>query len=433
MPILLLAGVAAMTRSMHGSWFSPGPFFAMLWTFFMLLPLVGAPDYPVSYESTWLIFLFVAIMLVGVNIGMSVALINRGLVNQYVKCEAVVTLKLPFIRLITAFMCLMGVLCTVLTLYYTDVRISELFSVEGWVGVAEKMSVLRYLEKYTDPFVVRLLLIGFYGGGLFGGVLFKLAETRLSKAIGVLPLLVAVVYTMVTTAKAAFLFTVIMWVSSYITLSLFVMQRKLKLFTVKNMRLFLSSMAVIMLLFTVAIMGRAGSRDLSGFDEVYNPMRSYFFSYLPAFSKWLEVKGLDSDDFSLGQYTFAGVFEASGLGVRKQGLYVESVDLGEHQESNIYTVFRGLIMDFSLLGAAVFLFVLGYISGFSFRRVILGGKDFIPLLVLSYMFLLWSPVTSIYNYNSIVAGLILFSVYMITLVKRDAATHGFDGVQSDRF
>lgn len=411
-PIVLSAGIAMTARITQKSWYSPGAFFALLWTALMLLPLVGAPDYPVSYESVWMIFLFMLAVNTGVEAGMCVSLLKRRGICHTVRGSAA-TLRLPFLTLITVVMCFMGVLCTLLTMHYANIRLTEMMSLDGWVGVAAKMSVLRYLDKYTEPLIVRLLLIGFYGGGLFGGLLFRLGETRLRKAIGVLPVIAAIGYTLVTTAKAAFLFTAVMWGSSYIAIIIYTADRRLSLFTGKNIRRFLAGMAAVFFFFMVTLMGRAGVKGLPEFDEVYNPMRSYLFSYLPAFSNWIENGGLRSDEFSLGQYTFAGVFEAAGIKKREQGVYAESVDFGEHQESNIYTVYRGLITDFGLAGALTGLFVFGFIAGFSFRRVMSGAKGFIPLLVMSYMFLFWSPIASIFNYNSIVAGWVLFAAYVI--------------------
>src|SRR5690349_6550670 len=69
--MLLVIGVAG--RFLAGTWLSPGPFFALIWGFIVLLslsgPLFGAPQYPVWAGSVWWIDIQVSMLLIGDLVG----------------------------------------------------------------------------------------------------------------------------------------------------------------------------------------------------------------------------------------------------------------------------------------------------------------------------------------------------------------------------
>jgi len=129
------------------------------------------------------------------------------------------------------------------------------------------------------------------------------------------------------------------------------------------------------------------------------------------FSQWLEREWLNGGELGWGAYDFAGVFDFLNLAQRAQGIYMEGIYVGTGEWStNIYTVFRSLIDDFSLPGAIVILLVMGMAAGFAYRKVLAGACFWLAPLSFFYAFASWSGVGSIFNYNSLVLAWLLFVV-----------------------
>ena len=104
-----------------------------------------------------------------------------------------------------------------------------------------------------------------------------------------------------------------------------------------------------------------------------------------------------------------------GFGVRELGVFGDqSVDIGE-SASNIYTVFRPLIEDFTFAGALMVLALTGFVTGFSFVRMRNGSVASIAVVSLFYSFVAWSHVTSLLAYNTILLAFVLWWMTLITL------------------
>jgi oligosaccharide repeat unit polymerase len=95
-----------------------------------------------------------------------------------------------------------------------------------------------------------------------------------------------------------------------------------------------------------------------------------------------------------------------GLRSRLVGVYSEYVTL-EDGESNIYTAFRGLIEDFSLPGAAVFCVLVGFMAGRAYRFTVAGRTIWVAALAGYYVFVLWSPIISVFVYNSLILAIVV--------------------------
>jgi oligosaccharide repeat unit polymerase len=156
-----------------------------------------------------------------------------------------------------------------------------------------------------------------------------------------------------------------------------------------------------------AVRGHTYHEDV---PEYWILLRSNFFGYLPALDQWLHTR--DPQRLTFGAYTVAGVFEGLGVFTRERGLYDDLVVLEDGVPTNIYTVFRGLLTDFSLGGALFVCFVGGAIGGRAYRHVIRGQINQFPILAGYYAFFMLSPIISVFNYNAtllalLVSGLVL--------------------------
>ena len=110
-----------------------------------------------------------------------------------------------------------------------------------------------------------------------------------------------------------------------------------------------------------------------------------------------------------GVMTFFGVFNAFGLAKRQTGIYRDFVYFGrldKTMRSNVYSIFRMLIDDFGIVGALVFLLLLGFASAKAIvfikkRKMIFLCQAF---LVAVYSYVMWGFVASIWAYTSIICA-----------------------------
>jgi hypothetical protein len=102
-----------------------------------------------------------------------------------------------------------------------------------------------------------------------------------------------------------------------------------------------------------------------------------------------------------------------GLATRIGGLFETTYFLSFGESSNIYTVFRPLIEDFTVAGALTFLMLLGILGGVGFRGVTKGGWWAMPCLLVFYAVTLWSPITWLLIYNSQIAAVLGLAVVLL--------------------
>jgi len=132
------------------------------------------------------------------------------------------------------------------------------------------------------------------------------------------------------------------------------------------------------------------------------------FIYFPAFAQWFSSEGWQFSDLLWGYRTFTRIYEL--FGVEHD---IQYAVLTQRGPSNIFTVLRGLIEDFSPIGALGWLFAFGILGGASYRRVLEGRKGYLPILTVIYAFTFTSMVFSLFTYTTPTLALILFWGYFV--------------------
>ncbi len=115
------------------------------------------------------------------------------------------------------------------------------------------------------------------------------------------------------------------------------------------------------------------------------------------------------DQLKYGVMTFCGIFNGLGLAKRQKGIYRDNVYFGrldKTMRSNVYSIFRMLIDDFGIVGALVFLLLLGFASAKAIvfikkRKMIFLCQAF---LVAVYSYVMWGFGASIWAYTSIICA-----------------------------
>ena len=148
-----------------------------------------------------------------------------------------------------------------------------------------------------------------------------------------------------------------------------------------------------------------GDSSADPVDIVIAKMYSNAFSHLTVFSYWFEKNALEFQP-TFGAYTLPGLFDLLRINNRIPGLYNDFITLSNGETSNLHTIFRPTIQDFTILGSIIIFCVFGFIARSSYTYLTR------PSAFVSYIFFLATVLLS-FNMNIIGSNSILFSFIIL--------------------
>ena len=363
----------------------------MVWAVYATLPLVFAPEYEASATALWLIVLLVFCIQLGALWGEESIRAGEQVQNK----GRIDTVRIRRVILLFAAVAIFGVVYfAATTLAYNNLSFSPL----GILTMAGILSVARY-SGIQEPWLVRILITWMYTAGLLGGMVYAFSKTKGQRLLSFAAFLPALLLGVITSTRAPTLITTNCWVSAFLATKLYLSRGSYRLFTARRglalAGLALASIGLFFVLDAVRVY-----KPKSDFEVKANwgRVRSSGLGYLAVFSEWVKPGNPESPGY--GAYTLAGPYGLAGLHPRLTGIYQQPLTVGG-EETNIYTAFRGLIQDFSLIGAIVVCLCFGIFSGRAYRNTVSGGKPQLVGLAAFYSLLLWSPIISLSIYNGI--------------------------------
>ena len=300
---------------------------------------------------------------------------------------------------------LSGFLGLFIFLKSASVSLSDLLSFPQLLLISHKLSVLRYEDVLRPPLVSNILFSFAYFSCIIGGFFQK----ELGRLFSLLVLTVFLCYAIVYTTKAVFLWALILWISGFFARKILETDRFYKL---PYKLLFLIFPIILLMAIFATYLRTAGKLDIVGSLE---KLEVYAFGNITPFTYWVSHEYNNILSLTFGRNTFNGFFSLLGLVKRVPGIFDEYIMVISGEVSNIYTVFRFFIEDLSLPGAYILTFLLGFLSEISYLKVYRGGLFYIPLLVMFYLMVLWSPFASALAYNSLNFSMLVFFVYIVLL------------------
>ena len=397
-PTLTLIGLALVVRQVKRSWLSPGPLVALIWAIYISACLL-LTDYTIYASGIWVVALFVFSVIFGTLLSEGFDCSSGGRPQCSIsKPEMLRTWERRSLRFSLLF-ALVAFLGCIRLLFVSFAKFSVDFSLMGLLSLGHQWSVERY-SGGLEPWSVRLLIMWVYPAVLLAGISFALARNRMQKWLAVTPLVPAALVGTVFAARAGLLISLICWFSGYFavrhrqtggTYALF-----RKKFVVLLSVLMVSGLSFFMAIDTVRIF-KGGNLEV-GTD--LPRLSKYFLGSVPAFCDW--VHGPKSQEITMGAYTFAGVFDLLGVKQRQVGLYERYETLAGGEDTNIYTLFRGLIQDFTLPGAVIFCVLLGVAAGHAASSEPKNQVGTVLTLAGYYGFIIFSPLSSLFTYNGLI-------------------------------
>lgn len=415
-PAFLLLLLAIFARAMGRSWLEPGPFFALAWSIFTLVPLVMAPDYYVWAGGVW----WILISAVCVCCGDWVIGAGRRKNDAPVDHASLEARKVdlaaaaPLLVKLIVVLIVVGFFASIYAIFSSGFDMNVLSS-SDFATMTEEISIDRYSGDTSAPGIIsQILLIGVFSGPLLGGLVFATAgKLKRYKYLSLFSLVPALTLFAVQTTRFVFFAAALFWVSSYFASRIYL--GRMTIFPKKSIILIVVIPVVMVILFGVGQSLRGGEMpDLSKITvNLATPAaRSAIYGHISVFSQWFQEYWNQPQKPALGAYTFAGPFNQFAIQSRQQGLYSYAYEVEPRGFSNIYTTFRGIIEDYTMQGSLVILFLVGMVASVSYDHLLDGRKIFLPILVTYYSFT-GDFLASIFIFNSCIVALAFIGIVVI--------------------
>jgi len=390
--VLVTVTVAARLRC--GSWFAPAAFVGLVWSFFTAASLLVV-DYPIPGRGLWMLVVLIVAIQLGALIAHELQPQNRTPIRagwSDVSDSLIVNSRRY------------ALLCTTVALigcgYFLFTSLAEFglpFTPLGVLEVGARWTILRY-DDALEPWSVRLFVMWLHPAGLLGGVLFACNRRYLDRTIGVGTLLPAVGYGILTSARAPILLGLTCWIGGFVATLCVRNQGRLALFTARRVILLLVIAACMLGMFASINAVRDSSWQQEFVPEAQETQLSdYMFGSPAAFADWYAHSDVSGAEW--GARTFANAFDLVHLKPRIIGRYTETSNVLGTERTNIYTLFRGLIEDFTEIGAVLLAACIGGGAGWVYAGS--SGRPRIAVFWLSafYAAFLYSPIVSLFSFN----------------------------------
>ena len=404
------------TKKATISWLSPALFFSLFWLIFLIVPLIFAPEYIVSDYSIWFVATLITSCCSGSILATKVKILNNPIF--FTSNQKIDLAKLAKPLLFFIFISVVGIIALIrftLNLYVSYENLSLLL-------LPNLISIDRYNEIIYYPPYVNYSLYFIYPACILGGAIFSFRlEKQYLKIISIVPITLSIAIGFIEGTRYGILLAFTLFFSTYVA-SIALQNNKEQKFTlVKSFIYLIIILGVFVFLFVLIQWLRQGLDPII-IDLLILKIKSYFFGYLSAFSNWLE--NINSIFFINGEFsTFAGPMNLFGLIERRLGFY-DPIEINYYTSTNIFTAFRGLISDFSISGAIIFVFILGFIFQFYFQKNKKNELDGILPISIFYSFIIYSPLISIFHYNSIVfSWFLIYLIFKINSLNENLANY----------
>ena len=394
-PVLLLLMLTLYCRTQVGSWFVPSSFFGLFWFFFLVASLL-AVDHRVPGLGMWVLVSLIAAVQLGSMLGET-----RKKEKQVSLTEGVQLQHMMRLRVLQG--CVFLTLAAMAGIVYLVSQSLDLFRLSfsfiSLVQMAARWTLLRY-AGFTDPWPLRLAAVCVYPPALVGGMLFPLSKNFRDKSIAISALLPGLLLTALSGGRAAFLVALACWLGGHWSMSACRTEIPTRLLNLKS-GLLLGVGALALLTLFVGVDSLRGARDASDAGQLSigfhgSQIQNYMFGMPAAFAEWFDRD--EHDSVKWGALTFPGPYSLLGIRQRTLGTYTDSAPTVGLEGTNIFTMFRGLVEDFTLGGAFLISGLWGFLGGRIYCKHSLQPGSILGLSAF-YAVALFSPLYCLFSFN----------------------------------
>lgn len=313
----------------------------------------------------------------------------------------------------------LGISSSIYLLYSLGINFRSVLSVNGLLSINNQIAVLRYSSWELGDRIFSLLRVFVYVAPLLAGFLFAHDKKVFYGLSGLIPAFMVVG---LENTKATLIGAVILWVAAWIGGSLFFnkeyprLSRRIIILAIWGLLSVISFLLLSMVL-------RTGSIDRTSWNQVKDKIGSYAIGHMIAFDFWFNDYIFQDIDYSLGKYTFYSIFDYLNLSDRVSGIYTDYINFNGIQ-TNVYTVFRGLITDFGIFGSLFLIWLSGYLTGYCTQSVIkekFGTIYYLQFIILIITFYLYY-IISIFTYTTYILTFAVFGIIIFATSREKKDT-----------
>lgn len=415
---ILMLGVAFTLRKMVGTWLLPGVLLAIFWFLYTFVPLIFVPEIQVNYLS-------IAYILCCVLAFCASSMFfdwKSSFEANSVKSKSRPYFDGAFIKASFVASSMSSLVFFLVNMLVQGISIGEMFT--DTLNVAGRYIAMRYEGTLQENLYSKISLAFSYLSVSLGGLVFGQERKTLRRTGVMLLAFVPAFSSMLFQGDKGLLFLFItLFYAGFLVTQVF--RAELKLYD----RDLLKLSTVLFLLVVPAVIAAFLSRGLQSESDSYYVasrlsfyLRSYAFGHLYAFDDWFRSYSGDIsqvsyayEDAGYGFYTFMSIFNLLGAGREvPHGVYEEYYFFGEVLSTNIYTMFRGLIVDFGIAGSIIFVFLLGLVVHAAFYFLLNTKRPalWVAIFVYSIGYFYTSFIISLMIWNVIPFSIVLFAMIL---------------------
>ena len=418
---LLILAQAYLVRRVVGTWLFPACLFGLFWFGYTFVPLAVLFAVPAEPYAIAFIFLCTAAFSIGsLPFDWRTAFESNARKRE----TAALVYGTPFLK--GAF-CLATLGSLVfLALNLVDQGISLHDFVSDLYGSAAAYANLLYSETLNINNFDRLNILCAHVGAILGGLLFPWVQTKSGRGLIVgMSFLPSILVAVTESGKGLLFFCIALFYAGLLVNR--ASAGTLRLFESGSLKSLVLYTAIVIPIVTIAFLARGlyttGDRGIL-INRLMAYYASYAFGHVYAFADWFSfvIGGhstlvYPSDGPAYGFYTFTALFKLLGSDkVVPQGVYDQYYSHGDLLTTNIFTMFRGLILDFGFVGSVLFMIGTGFLFHLAFHIMLRNRRPVFSVAVFVFMIAYFynSFIISALGWNRVyVAFMLLWIVLQI--------------------
>jgi oligosaccharide repeat unit polymerase len=410
---LMILGQAYLVRRYVGTWLFPACLFGLFWFGYTIFPLAILFWVPAEPYAIAFIFLCTLAFSVGsVPFDWKTAFERNARKRE----TAALVYGSSFLKIVFYLSTLASLVFLALNLFAQDISLHDLFF--DLYASAAAYADLRYSESLNVHIFDRLSVICAYLGVILGGFLFPCMPTKNGRRLIVVLSFLPSILVAVTQSSKGLLFLCIVFF--YAGLLVYrACTGTLYLFEKGSIKSLALCMAILIAIVTISFISR-GLYNIDDTEVLINKLvanyASYSFGHIYAFSDWFAfIIGRHSElvypheSAAPGFYTFMALFELMGSDkVVPMGAFDDYYSYGDLLTTNIFTMFRGLILDFGFMGSVLFMLATGLVLHLAFHAMLRNRR---PVFTVAVFVLMMG-----YFYTSFIISMLVWSNIYVTFV-----------------
>lgn len=413
--------LAYFSKRIVGIWLNPGSIFSLFWGVYILVPLTVVWDVPINPFSILYIIIFILLFIIPASLFNWKAAIKMNANKNEISIFSSRYFFYIFISFSTLSLlgCIMGM------------KIQGIPFSLNIIKLAGAYASKRYAGELTSTFYSQIGIFMAYPTAIVGGLIWNMSHGAKKQGILLISFAPSIFVMLMQSSKGMLFLALSLFIGAILVGKIY--KNEFNIFNIKTFRYWLIYFLLLLPLVVTSFFSR-GLHSIKDKHILINKLLKYILSYssghLYAFSDWFSDRYFNDglfdyvqQEFEMGFYTFMSIFRLFGEHrAIPMGIYEEQFHHGYFIKTNIYTAFRGLVVDFTLIGSLIFSLVLGYIINLSFFLLLKSTKNIISISFFIFFcgFCYQSYIISIFTWTSITANIFFICFVLFFVINYDS-------------